>query len=128
MDEQKTILFFLEHFPEITETVLAMALWTDFKNETELKKIEDGLFYLAGTQGVKEAASLYCLLAAYGNHPTIFDKDKGAELIFATNSLMTYHKLLENTLLGIVEDNPYEYMYGFPITHAFKSLKDKTSN
>lgn len=71
----------------------------------------------------KNATALYCLMAAFGNNHDTFSKDIACRLIFTMNALENYHQLIDDELFMVLDDDPYSYMYAFPVTHSFNKLQ-----
>ena len=124
MNQKEIMLYFQNNYAEVKETILAVTIWADEPNKEVCTEIAAGLLHLAEKKGDKNAAALYCLIAAFGHNPDAFSKDIACRLIFTLNALETYHQLIDDELFMILEDDPYSYMYAFPVTHGFKNLSD----
>ena len=122
MNQEEIMLYFKNNYPEIKESILDVTIWADEPNKDVCAEIAAGLLHLAEKKGDKNAAALYCLIAAFGHNPDAFFKDIACEMLLRLNALKAYHELIDEELFMILDDEPYSYMYAFPVTHSLKKL------
>lgn len=125
MTQEQMMFYFQNNFSEIKETILNVTVFADeTPSKTVCTEIAAGLLNLAEKKGDKNAAALYCLVAAFGNHAGAFSEDTACRLVFDLNAVEAYHELVDDELLGILDNDPYQYMYAFPVTYGFKKLNN----
>lgn len=74
MNQEEIMLYFQNNYSEVRETILEVTIWADEPNKDVCAEIAAGLLHLAEKKGDKNAAALYCLIAAFGHTPTFFPK------------------------------------------------------
>ena len=123
MNQDEIMLYFQNNYSDFKETILDLTIWSDNPSKDVCKEIAAGLLLLAEKKDDKNAAALYCLIAAFGNNHDTFSKDIACRLIFTMNALENYHQLIDDELFMVLDDDPYSYMYAFPVTHSFNKLQ-----
>lgn len=116
MNKEQMVAYFQTNFDELKTMVFNAVIWTEMPDKHTIQTIRDGLLILA-REGDKNAAALYCTVAAFGDELDCFSKDVAMELVMSADAVDEYQDMVRDEFQGVVEVEFYDYLMSFPAIH-----------
>lgn len=126
MNKEKAMKYFQDNFSEMKKMICGATIWAEYPDKELFEQIAKGLIALAD-KGDKNAAGLYCMIAAYSDHAGSFSMDVAVQLLLDSDAVDIYHKLLEEEFYSVVDEDFYDYLYALPAIHLLEKISAEES-